>query len=292
MRTLHFVAKISLFIVLGFHLNTVLPANGKVSALRTPEEESAKQERTSRKLADKGEDVSPSEIASGKGWISGRYYVSRRVNVAGATVKLDSGSGKDIYLTVTDERGKWNFKDIPEGKYDIEIFKEGFEQSGKRDIVLWFPFKSIIELKAIPSAKAYGSVKQWSTKRKEIQGSTGDPSGSKLTTVTINGKALSQTGEPLSGTQFILKDINGRIDPYRGTADAAGNCIIEDVRAGLYDLAISSMTYFPLRLVLDVDQGMNLHVIMVPQPQDYHYTPLDLIPPEEPLPPPFLLSHP
>ncbi len=292
MRTFHFMAKISLFLTMSFLLSTFLPAYTVVSEQRASEDGSATREGANDQVGEKADNVFYRETGGRRGWIGGRYYVSRRVNVAGASVKLDHESGNDVYLTVTDEKGKWNFRDISEGEYDIEIFKEGFEQSGKSDVILQFPFKSVIELKAIPSAKAYGSVMQWSITAKTAHGSAGDASDSEQTTVTIKGSVISQNGEPLSGAQFILKDINGRIDPYRGYTDKAGSCIIEKITTGLYDLSISSMTYFPLRLVLDVHREVDLRVIMVPQPQDYRYTPSDLIPPEEPLPPAFLLSLP
>ena len=56
-------------------------------------------------------------------WMSGKYFISRKRMVAGATVKVTSEDHKRIYVMSTDEEGIWRLTSLPEGNYKVEIFK-------------------------------------------------------------------------------------------------------------------------------------------------------------------------
>jgi len=218
------------------------------------------------------------------GWIGGRYYISRKVNVPGATVKLGAEGGGKIYITATDENGRWDLKEMPEGRYSIEMFKEGFVPIRKNDLVVQVPFKSVVELRATPSKKSYGSIASW-TPAGEGQSGAAGTTGASSRAMRIQGRAMLKGGDPLADAEIILKDMMGDRNPYRARSDSDGNFFLENVPAGVYDTSVYAIAYFTLRLRLDLKTDLGMRVIMVQQPQNYQYSPSELIPPEEPLPP-------
>jgi hypothetical protein len=65
--------------------------------------------------------------------------------------------------------------------------------------------------------------------------------------------------------------------------------------AGSWQLEVSGVGYLPIRIGLELARAAELHVVLVPQPADYDPSPLELMPPEEPLvpdglPPPLIVE--
>ncbi|MEW5807316.1 MAG: carboxypeptidase-like regulatory domain-containing protein [Acidobacteriota bacterium] len=223
----------------------------------------------------------------GKGWIGGRYYVSRMNNVVGATVKLTFEGGRILFITATDSEGRWSFAKIPEGIYGVDLLKEMYLPIGKTNVNVRSPFKTVIELKATPSSGAIGSIRHWSASnmREDKVPSEKVAKHGEGPVFRIEGRVVSKDGNPLPDAEFLLRDFNGERNPIRLYSDNAGYVKVENVQARLLDATVSAIGHLPLRFPLDLDGDLKIQAVMVSQPQNYRYSPSELIPSERPLPP-------
>lgn len=218
-----------------------------------------------------------------KSWMSGKYFVSRKRVVSGATVKVMDKKHESVYLTSTDEEGRWRLNNIAEGNYNVEIFKEGFEYVKKENVEIRFPFRTVVELQAIPSRNAIGDIRRWGgfSNKERLQKQGKKSSGSNR----ILGKAFAVNGDSLLDAEIRLKDFNREVNPLRTFSASDGSFVLEDLPGGLYDLFIMVPGYLPLRIIMDIRADVELTAMLLLQPLNYEATPSELLPSEEPIPP-------
>jgi hypothetical protein len=216
-------------------------------------------------------------------WISGKYFISRKQKVVGATVKLSQGNNKSIYLTSTDEEGTWRLNNIPEGNYRVEIFKEGFNYIEKKSVEVRFPFKTIVELQALPSMKAVGDILRWGGQTNRM--SSQQPGSRGSNSCNFRGKVSAKDGTPILDAEIILKELNREANPLKAFSGSDGSFVLEKVRAGFYKLFVLTPGYLPLRFIAIIQEDTYLEATMLLQPLNYQATPSELLPSEEPIPP-------
>ncbi len=203
--------------------------------------------------------------------------------VPGATVKVSNKAQSVIYLTSTDEEGAWRLNNIPEGNYRVEILKEGFEYIEKKKVEVRFPFRTVVELHAIPSMETVGNIRHWGrlSKEKNLPQKNEAVGG----IYNLWGKASAIDGSSILNIEIRLRSLDREVNPQRTFSASDGSFALERLPAGLYDLFIMVPGYLPLRTLIDVNDDVELIAMMLLQPLDYEATPSELLSSEEPIPP-------
>jgi hypothetical protein len=218
-----------------------------------------------------------------KSWMSGKYFVTRKQMVPGATVKVMDEKHEKIYLTSTDEEGAWRLNNIPGGNYSVEIFKEGFDYIEKKNVGVRFPFRTVVELQATPSMETIGDIRRWGKlpKKKDYR----QRNEAANDTFKLSGKASAIDGSSLLDTEIRLRDFNREINPLRTFSRSDGSFVLEGLPPGFYDLFIMVPGYLPLWIIMDINGDVEITAMMLLQPLNYEATPSELLPSEKPIPP-------
>ena len=74
-------------------------------------------------------------------------------------------------------------------------------------------------------------------------------------------------------------------DPVFALSDEQGTFEIADLAPGLWNMEIRGAGYLPVRAPASLYGEIGLRAVLVDQPATYEPQPLDLMPPEEPIPP-------
>ena len=61
------------------------------------------------------------------------------------TLKTVGGAG-ELRVTSTDERGQYQFRDLPPGSYEVRVEAEGFEPGVKAGIEVKPPFQNVVDI--------------------------------------------------------------------------------------------------------------------------------------------------
>ncbi len=86
--------------------------------------------------------------------LQGRVHFSRTRMVVGATVLVQNQDDLSrIFVTSSDEKGKFRVDDLPDGKYKVAIDREGLAPIVKENIALRFPFRAVIEMPMVPQTE-------------------------------------------------------------------------------------------------------------------------------------------
>ena len=93
-------------------------------------------------------------------------------------------------------------------------------------------------------------------------------------------------GNSLSEVRVRFIHPAGRLDPRAAQTDEAGVFELSDLGAGTWEIEFDGVGYLPLDVTLDVTDDTELRLRLVRQPADYEPSPLELMPPEKPTPPP------
>ncbi len=207
--------------------------------------------------------------------LQGSAELGRRQPVVGATVKaVDESHGRLVMLTSTAADGRFRIEGVPDGTYVVTLDKPGLEPLVKRDVEVKFPTRPTLEVRMQPGPGMAPAAPAASA-------AAADESATTLSGVVTTGES---TAVPDVTLRFVRED--GSRDPRAVRTGTEGNFEIPDLAPGLWRLEVRGVGYLPVRTVIDVRPGQELRVSLVPQPADYSPGPLDLLPPEEPIPPP------
>lgn len=207
--------------------------------------------------------------------LQGRVHRSRTRMVVGATVLVQQqDDASRIFVTSSDEKGRFRVEDLPDGKYKVAIDREGLQPIVKENIALRFPFRAVIEMPMTPQTEPVSPA---------ARPVAGDPPPTKK--ILIRGQVVERGGEPIPevAVRFIRSD--GLADPRPVRTADDGSFELSDVLAGHWRLETRGAGYLPIRIGLDLDEDAMVDVTMVQQPAEYDSSPLELMPPEEPIAP-------
>jgi len=208
--------------------------------------------------------------------LQGRVHLSRTRMVVGATVLVQQQDDSSrIFVTSSDEKGRFRVEDLPDGKYKVAIDREGLTPIIKENIGLRFPFRAVIEMPMIPQTEPT------SLEAGAAQGG-GATSDKKI---FVHGQVVERGGAPIPevAVRFIRSD--GRADPRPVRTADDGSFELADVLAGHWRLEARGAGFLPIRIGLDLDEDARVEVALVQQPAEYDPSPLELMPPEEPIAP-------
>jgi hypothetical protein len=205
--------------------------------------------------------------------LQGRAYLGRRAPVIGATTLIQSQErSADLYLTSSDDKGVFRINGLPDGLYKVRAEREGLVPRLMGDIAVKFPFRAVVELEMAPAGK--NSAEQ----------SARTAAGSEAL-ISVIGQVIEQNAGPIGEVHIRFVKSGGGDDPRIRRSSSDGSFTLPAITAGRWHLEINGVGLLPQRIGLDLQEDINLKVIMVRQPPGYEQTPLDLMPPEQPIPP-------
>jgi len=209
--------------------------------------------------------------------LQGRAYVDRRRNVVGATVLVrPMDDATRLHLTSTDGKGVFRIEGLADGLYRVRVERPGIQTVTKDEVSVRFPFRAVVELAMQP-------VEQNATRPAGGGGGGPETAGGP---VTVFGIVRGDDRAPLNEARLRFVDADGSTDPRTLQTGPDGTFELEQLQAGEWQLIVSGVGMLPIRTRFDLLQATRIEVALVRQPPGYEPSPLELMPPEEPVPPP------
>lgn len=207
--------------------------------------------------------------------LQGSAYLSRNDDVIGATVVVQAMENpSSLFLTSTNGKGSFRIEGLPDGDYKVRVERHGVESVVKENVSVRYPFRSVVELPM--TAVDGGAVAPASI---ENDGTAGGGA------ISLKGSIEDQDQAPLAEAQVRLVRADGQTDPRIATSGSDGSFAIDDFPAGEWMLTVTGVGMLPVRTMLYVRTDGEMEVTLVRQPASYEPSPLELMPPEEPIPP-------
>ncbi len=216
----------------------------------------------------------PASASAHASRLQGKVYLGRNRNVTGAVVRVaKDGDPSRVWLTSTDDKGVFRVDGLGDGSYGVRVEREGLEPVEKSGIGVKFPFRAVVELvmkpAAAPPAPPAGAA-----------ASASDSAPLRLTGV-VRDVAL----DALAEARVRVVDPTGRTDPRVATTSADGAFGFDDLAPGDWAIHVRGVGRLPIRLRLALGADTTLDAMLVQQPATYVPSPLELMPPEEPIVP-------
>jgi hypothetical protein len=214
--------------------------------------------------------LQPAEATSGL--VQGTVILKRHVPVVGAAVVIRAeGPGDAIDVTSTDSKGAFRVEGVPDGSYRLEILREGFKTVVKDSVVVRAPFRAVVEIVMEPDASPASEPAQ-----------SGATAGAPI---RVTGSAIAHDNGTKADVRVRLAR-SGADEPRTVLTDPDGKFTIDGLTAGYFRLEVLGAGYIPIRVGVDLRADSRITATLVPQPPNYAPAPADLLPPEEPIPPP------
>jgi hypothetical protein len=210
--------------------------------------------------------------------LQGSAYLDRRNGVVGASVlaRPQTGDTGRLYLTSTDQKGRFKLDRLPEGDYRVEVRRDGLVPVTKDNVVLKFPFRAVVEVPMIPGDDPTGAAA---------------PAG-EASSASLVATILTQEGAPASEVTVRIVNDDGRADPRMMQSNDEGRAEFGPIAGGRWTLETRGLGFLPIRAQVELTGSTDLTLVMVPQPGDYEPSALELLPPERPIPPAGLVDAP
>jgi hypothetical protein len=207
--------------------------------------------------------------------LQGAASLGRNRPVVGATVLVRAtDESSRFHVTATDVRGRFRVDGLPDGTYRVEIRREGLGTVIKEGVVLRFPSRAVIEVTMSPTdspppATPVAAVSIDDARRLAVRGRVVERDG---------GAVL-----PEVALRFARPD--GLADPVVARTGADGGFSVEELPEGGWRLESRVVGFLPLWASLSFEESTELVISLVAQPAGYEPSPLELMPPEQPIPP-------
>jgi hypothetical protein len=213
--------------------------------------------------------AAPAGAPAARNEFHGTVSLGRNRPVVGATVLVmhESDATRTV-VTVTDARGAFKLAGLPDGRYRVLVTRDGLAPVIKSGVEMRFPFRALLEIPMQPGAA-------------EVAGASSPAAPGE---VSLSGRVVDRHGRPIGDAVLELRPV-APSDPRRELTTGEGRVEIGQVPAGRWRLELRAVGFLTLRTVLDLGASTTLEAVMVEQPPDYVPGPLDLMPPELPIPP-------
>jgi hypothetical protein len=203
---------------------------------------------------------------------------------AGLLVQLVAGDQSGaLRITGTDEKGRYLFRDLPAGLYNVQIAADGYRPETKGGIEVRPPFQNLVDFRLTPeTAPAPGAIPAAGA---TLQAAPLDG----VPTVSVRGDLTDQEKRPVMEVSitFISHEGNGIYQAFSGLD---GRFLVEGVPPGIYRAVISSPGHVTLDLrtvEVPADSGLDLSLTLVDYPLNFRNEEKDgRLPPEKPIPAP------
>ncbi|ANM30014.1 hypothetical protein ABI59_11180 [Acidobacteria bacterium Mor1] len=208
--------------------------------------------------------------------LQGSAFIDRRTKVTGASVMAQCPEHpRKVWLTATDEKGQFRAEGLRNGDYTVQIFREGLAPVRKDRVEVLFPYRAVVEL---PMARQTGVVDLVAQRPRSAKATKGP--------AELEGRVWGEDGEPIGEVLVRLLNEDGAADPRVMRTDGNGDFWFEDLIDGGWRLEIQGLGYLPIRVNLEIEGTMETKVLLIKQPASYTPSPIDLLPHEQPTPPP------
>ena len=204
--------------------------------------------------------------------------------VPGLLVKLVSGDRSGtLRITGTDEKGRYLFRDLPPGLYDVQIAADGYRPETKGEIEVRPPFQNIVDFRLTPEDAPPPGAPTAAGSTLRAAPRDGIP------TVSVRGDLADQDKRPVVEVSVTLISHEG-YGIYQTFSEQDGRFLVEGVPPGIYRAVIASPGHVTLDLrsveVL-ADSGLDLSLTLVDYPLNFRNEAKDgRLPPEKPRPAP------
>ena len=206
--------------------------------------------------------------------LQGKVYLGRNRDVTGAVVRVrNEGDPGRVWLTSTDAKGVFRIEGLADGSYDVRVEREGLEPVEKGAIGVRFPFRAVVEL-----------VMKHTETQAQLQASAATVAPSSAG-VRLSGTVRDVALDGVAEARVRIVDPSGRTDPRIFTTGADGTFAFDDLPGGDWAVHVRGVGRLPIRVRLALSADTSLDVILVQQPAAYVPSPLELMPPEEPVVP-------
>jgi hypothetical protein len=206
--------------------------------------------------------------------LQGSAFLGRRSGLVGAAVLVreESEPGR-VFVTSTDAKGQFQVDGLHDGSYRVWIKRDGYRPVLKTDIEIRFPFRPVVEVLMEPS----GAVVETASFPSEDRGGDG--------LLSIEGMVIERGGEPIGDVRIRLVHPSGEKDPRFLRSAPDGTFGLAGLPAGPWRLEASGVGFLALRMRVGLERDTRFNFSLVRQPASYKPLPLELMPPEQPIPP-------
>ena len=108
--------------------------------------------------------------------------------------------------------------------------------------------------------------------------------------VRIRGRILDAEQRAVHEARIRLVRADGGVDPRSAESGIDGSFEFEGLDAGVWWLSVHGVGSLPIRSRIEVAADTDLTISLIDQPATYEPSPLELMPPEEPVPPPAFVA--
>jgi hypothetical protein len=208
--------------------------------------------------------------------LQGAARLGRNRQVVGATVLIRrSDETSRFYVTASDSKGRFRVDGLPDGDYRVEVRREGLETVVKEHVDLRFPSRAVIEVTMQPVAASPDPAPL---------PASGESLGS-VPRVVVHGEVVERDGEAMPDVALRFVRTDGRADPILTRTGEDGSFELPELPSGRWRLDTRVVGFLPIWAGMDFQNNTRLTVSMVAQPAGYEPSPLELMPPEQPVPP-------
>lgn len=196
----------------------------------------------------------------------------------GLMIQLSSREQSGLLrVTGTDERGRYSFRDLPAGTYEIEVIAAGYRAARKGEIVVRPPFQNIVGFTLQPSDEP-GPTRPAAGRR------AAPGPRPHLDPVAVRGRFVDQEKRPVPEVSVTLVSLEGP-EAFQAFSSEDGDFRIDSVPPGRYRVLISS----PGHVALDLPSvevapatGLSLGLTLVEYSLDLRDRRPGPLPPERP----------
>jgi hypothetical protein len=205
--------------------------------------------------------------------LQGTAIFERNRPVVGATVVvLAEAPDGETLLTTTDAKGRFRVDAIADGRYTVEFQRMGLQTVRKAGVDLKAPFRPTVEVilrpgpapAAPPPAPASGSNPPFD----------------------LIGRVTDRGGNGMADVRIRLVPPGAAADPLDVESSDGGDFAAARLVPGRWTVETRGLAFLPIRAAVELRPGSRLRIVLVPQPAGFEPIPLDLLPVEEPVPPP------
>jgi carboxypeptidase family protein len=189
--------------------------------------------------------------------------------VGGRLVVLVSrAEGEALRVTSTDEKGRYQFHDLPPGMYEIRLEADGFMPEVKKDIDVRPPFQNIVDVILRPATAGAGATAAGpSVVGAPLEGSAAGSGGGEV----VQGVLRDAEGSPVVEAEVLLAPLAGGA-LRQGMSDEKGTFRMEGVAPGAYRLIVRSLGHVPIdvsRVDVVAGGGLSLRLSLVDYALDF-----------------------
>ena len=183
------------------------------------------------------------EATVARGRVRGVVTDPDRKPVGGRLVVLVSrAEGESLRVTSTDEKGRYQFRDLPAGMYEVRLEAEGFTPEIKKDIDVRPPFQNVVDVTlrraaaGQPSQPAAASAPPSAPDPAAPEAGAGE---------VVQGVLRDSEGAPVVEAEVLLTPLAPGV-LRQGRSDEKGTFRVEDVAPGAYRLIVRSLGHVPI----------------------------------------------